>query len=94
MDERRQGPLGLGWGIASGVLLWAIYFLQASLPNGLFWTATVVPAVGIVAGASFAVAALYVERRGWWIGFGLGVATMLPVALFCFMVLFAVAGLE
>lgn len=86
--------MGMAFGTLCGLLLWVVYFVQASVISGLFWDVFVIPAFGVVALAVLSAAAMRRSRRSWWLGFTWGALLMVPLAAFAFMLLFAILGLE
>ncbi|RJS47471.1 hypothetical protein [Nocardioides cavernaquae] len=88
-----QWPIGFAIGAACGVAVWVVYFVQASVFDGLFWDVFVLPVLGVVALASLAAAARSRTRRRWWFGFAGGAVLMVPVAVLVFILLFAILGL-
>jgi hypothetical protein len=85
---------GLASGLAVGLSLWGLYFIQASTVDWLFWDAMVVPAVVVVSGIAMAIAALRPPLRSFCIGLAGGVVAVLLAALLAIPFLFAVLNLE
>lgn len=85
---------GLVWGLAVGLSLWGLYFIQASTVDWLFWDAMVVPAVVVVSGLAMGIAVLRPPQRSFCIGLAGGVVALLLGALLVIPLLFAVLNLE
>ena len=85
---------GLASGLAVGLSLWVLYFMQASTLDWLFWDVMVVPAVVVVSGVALTIAALKPPLRSFCIGLAGGVIASLLTALLTLGLLFAVLNLE
>lgn len=85
---------GLASGLAVGLSLWGLYFIQGSTLDWLFWDVTVVPAVVVISVVAIAIAALRPPLRSFCIGLAGGVVASLLVALLAILLLFEVLNLE
>lgn len=92
--EQRTWRAGLVRGLTLGLIIWVLYFIQASTVDLLFWDAMVVPAVVVVAAVALVVAARSRSVRPFWMGLAGGVLAILPLALVAFGLLFAALDLE
>jgi hypothetical protein len=66
IDDQTSMSLGLAAGFGIGVLVWVLYFVQASVLDGPFWDVTVVPADITVAVLGAGVALRRRDRRRFW----------------------------
>ena len=85
---------GIAWGLAVGVAVWALYFVQASQLDLLFWDVFVLPALGLVAVVAAVVAVVRPHLREFCVGLTLGAVAMVPIAFGAFLVLFEALDLE
>jgi hypothetical protein len=85
---------GVLWGLGVGVVVWALYFVQASVLDLYFWDVTVVPILVSVALVAGGVAVARPLLRRFCVGLALGAITVLPLALAGAVLLFGVLHLE
>lgn len=94
-ENSSRGGVGVWAGLGVGVVVWVLYFIQATvLTPGLFWDVFVVPILVTIALGGAVAAYLSTTRKRWWIEFASGVIVVLPIAVEIILTLFAVLELE
>lgn len=90
----RTWRAGSVWGLALGLSIWVLYFIQATTVDFLVWDVMVVPTILGVSAVALVVAARRRSLRSFCVGLAGGVLAILPLVLLAFGLLFVALDLE